>query len=144
MVLLINTADGENIEIALAKAGKIIKRKNIKAKYRQAEKLLPAFDDLLKELRTNLTKIKGIAVVAGPGSFSALRVGISLANTLGWTLNLPVLGVKLDEFGNFEELAEVAAKKIKKVKVGSIVEPYYGKEPNITTKNSNNQIANNK
>ena len=43
-------------------------------------------------------------------------------------------GITLTEFESIKELAELADKIVKKSKINSIVEPFYGQEPNITKK----------
>lgn len=41
----------------------------------------------------NLDRVDLIAVTAGPGSFTGLKVGLTAAKTLGWSLDIPVVGV---------------------------------------------------
>ena len=74
-------------------------------------------------------------MVTGPGPFTAIRIGISVANTLGWAKKLPVFGLKLSEFNATNNLAELIEKKFQLAKRGTIVKPFYGQEPNITLKN---------
>ena len=142
MILIINTADVDKIEIGLADKQKLIAKKIIKAKYKQAEKLLPAVLDLFESVSSARRRppiagapsiLRGICVVAGPGSFSALRIGIATANALAWTLKIPVVGARKAEFKDFDELVNLASVKLKTAKAGNIVKPHYGKEPNITT-----------
>ncbi|MFA5021501.1 MAG: tRNA (adenosine(37)-N6)-threonylcarbamoyltransferase complex dimerization subunit type 1 TsaB [Patescibacteria group bacterium] len=134
MILLINTSDASEVIIGLTKAGKMVAKKQFKAPYRQAEILLAKIDDLLVLAKCELRQLKGIAVVSGPGPFTALRIGIATANTLAWALKIPIVGIKLKEFKDLNELVEVITKKMKKAKLDSIVPPFYGKEPNITMK----------
>lgn len=58
-----------------------------------SEKLVPSIDRLLGELGMDKKELSGIAVSAGPGSFTALRVGISTAKGLAFSLDLPVVSV---------------------------------------------------
>ena len=133
MFLIINTADSEKFFLALAKKEKIIFKKEFFVKYRQTEKLLPEIGKLFKKY-DNKT-IKGIIVVSGPGSFTSLRIGITVANTLSWALNIPICAVKLNEFNNSDELIKMGNQKLKKIKGKNIIYPFYGQEPNITIKN---------
>lgn len=55
---------------------------------------LPVFvDDLLKKYNKNLSTFDGIAVSAGPGSFTGLRIGMSLAKGLALAADIPILPV---------------------------------------------------
>ena len=134
MILIINTANQKQVFIGLVDKGRLVAKKKFQAQYRQSEKLLIEIDKLLKTKSCQPKVIKGIMVVNGPGPFTALRIGVITANTLAWALKIPVAGVKLTEFKNIDDLVKISEQKIRKVKVGSIIEPFYGQEPNITKK----------
>lgn len=59
----------------------------------ETEKLLVNIDKLLKKLQLKPSQLKGVVVNTGPGSFTGLRVGVTVANGLGYGLGLPVAGV---------------------------------------------------
>jgi len=166
MILYIDTSDAEKMTIALIQlpqssardcgSAKIIAKRSLKAKYKQAEKLLPAIDLLFKKIKLSTTsakmvlgkvqktldnknKISGISVIKGPGPFTALRIGVATANALAYSLKVPVVGIIKEELGIMnnelginDELIQIIEKKLKKVKKNSIIEPEYGREPNIT------------
>ena len=132
MILIINTADNKRVFIGLFDKGKLVAKKQFQARYRQAEKLLPQINRLLESRSHRLKDIKGIAVVNGPGPFTALRIGVATANTLAWALKTPIAGIKLSEFKNIDDLVEVSEVKIKKARPGHIISPFYGQKPNIT------------
>lgn len=128
MYLFINTADSEKIILAfIADNGQILIKKKIEAKYKQSEKLLLNIDKILKDIKD----IKGIMVIKGPGSFTALRIGVVTANTLAWALHIPIIGIKLDNKQN-EELIKIGVENLKKIKKFKQVMPEYGMEPNIS------------
>ncbi|MCL4244463.1 MAG: tRNA (adenosine(37)-N6)-threonylcarbamoyltransferase complex dimerization subunit type 1 TsaB [Candidatus Dadabacteria bacterium] len=56
-----------------------------------SEKLIPKVDMLLSELEMDKSELSGLAVTAGPGSFTSLRVGISTVKGLAFALDLPVV-----------------------------------------------------
>jgi tRNA threonylcarbamoyladenosine biosynthesis protein TsaB len=58
-----------------------------------SEKLLPMIDWLLGEVGIEKKRIDGISVSVGPGSFTALRIGISTVKGLAFSLGIPVVGV---------------------------------------------------
>ena len=138
MILIINTSSDDKIEIALVKNdGRLISKETISALHRQSERLLPAIIRLLKRNKADLKNLKGIIVVSGPGGFTSLRIGVITANTLSFSLKIPVVGIKLNEFKNFKELVKVGLRKLKKTRIGSVVIPYYGREPHITKQKKN-------
>ncbi len=55
--------------------------------------LLPHLTRLLERAGVGLDDIKGIIVALGPGGFNALRVGVSTAKGLAFSLALPIAGV---------------------------------------------------
>lgn len=58
-----------------------------------AEKLLPTVEQLLEELSLRLSEIDGLAVAAGPGSFTGLRIGIATMEGLAYATGRPIVGV---------------------------------------------------
>ncbi|OGY49664.1 MAG: tRNA (adenosine(37)-N6)-threonylcarbamoyltransferase complex dimerization subunit type 1 TsaB [Candidatus Buchananbacteria bacterium RIFCSPHIGHO2_02_FULL_39_17] len=137
MILIINTADEKKVFLGLINKGELMVKKDFLAQYRQAEKLLIEINNLLKAKSYQLKTLTAIAVIAGPGPFTAIRIGIITANTFGWALKIPVIGITLIEFKNEDNLIQVINKKIKQAKTGDVVEPFYGQEPSIRIKDLN-------
>ncbi len=90
---------------------------------RQLAKGLLAF---IKDKVGDFHSIRGIGVMKGPGSFTGLRIGITVANTLSESLEVPIVGV---EGENWQELA---LDRLKNNQSDKIVLPEYGAEANIT------------
>lgn len=88
MIFYINTKEQKEISVALKKDGKVIKSLSAKNKF-GSQVLLPLVAKLFKD-------IKAIEVETGPGSFTGLRVGVSVANALGFALNIPVNNKKME------------------------------------------------
>ncbi len=57
------------------------------------KKLVPMIKSLLEFVEMDRAALDGIAVSAGPGYYTALRVGISTAKALSYSLELPLVGV---------------------------------------------------
>ena len=55
--------------------------------------LLPMIDALLKNAELTLDSIDALAIAAGPGSFTGLRIGIAALKGLAWAADTPCLGV---------------------------------------------------
>jgi len=58
-----------------------------------SQQLLPSLDALLKEREVRIQDLEGIVVILGPGSFTGLRIGLSLAKSLAFTLGIPLIGI---------------------------------------------------
>jgi len=56
-------------------------------------RLMPAIDELLKELEVSPEQLEKIIVAKGPGSYTGVRIGLTTAKTLAWALNIPIIGV---------------------------------------------------
>lgn len=58
-----------------------------------SQTLLPMLDELKKMIELDLNTIDAIAISAGPGSFTGLRIGAATAKGLGFALNKPLVEV---------------------------------------------------
>ena len=80
----------------------------------------------LEEKTGDLHDISGIGVMRGPGSFTGLRIGLTVANTLADSLNIPIAGA------TGEDWQKVALKKLRAGENEKIVMPEYGAAAHIT------------
>lgn len=96
VVIRIDTSNNKEVVVSLKIAGKEEVRKQI-PDHRKAQVVLPMIEQLLNDHHVSLTDISAIEVNSGPGSFTGLRVGITIANTLGYLLKVPVNGKKVGE-----------------------------------------------
>ncbi len=103
MQLYIDTSDNKKTIVMLDKF-KLVKRYSNPS----AQRLLKVINQALKSQNKTLKDLKSIKVALGPGSFTGLRVGASVANALSFALKIPVNGKLIP------------------------VIPQYGKEPNIS------------
>jgi len=92
MILYLNTLDNKQIEVCLKQGEQILLCQKIAAERVQAEKLLLTVDAVLKKKKIKLKDIKAVEVKNRGGSFTSLRVGIAVANALGFALDVPVSG----------------------------------------------------
>lgn len=92
-----------------------------------SKELLPKIDQFLRENRVKLKDLKAIAVFRGPGSYTGLRVGISIANALAYSLNIPVLGSqKLGALNSAKEAYQKIKSQISNLKsLDLFVTPIY-------------------
>ncbi len=59
----------------------------------QAEQIVPMIQDVIKRSDLKFSDIDAIVTTLGPGSFTGLRLGISAANSLALSLDIPVYGI---------------------------------------------------
>ncbi len=101
-ILAINTG-GFKTETALLKEESnklvLISEKSWNAEKSEAEKLLPQIAELLKKNNISFRDLRGIITVKGPGTFTGLRVGVTVSNTISFLLNIP--SYTLDTFEYF-------------------------------------------
>jgi tRNA threonylcarbamoyladenosine biosynthesis protein TsaB len=55
--------------------------------------LAPALAELLRRTGVNMTDVKALGVALGPGSFTALRVGLSFIKGLALARHIPIMGI---------------------------------------------------
>lgn len=58
-----------------------------------SQTLLPMLDEMVQRIELELSEVDAIAVAAGPGSFTGLRIGSATAKGLGLALNKPIIAV---------------------------------------------------
>lgn len=102
MILAIDTSDMKKVKVSLKDGDKVVKSLSAKNKY-GSQVLLPLISKLLRtmnyEQHTAISwqkTLKAIEVAKGPGSFTGIRVGVSVANALGYSLGIPVNQKKLE------------------------------------------------
>jgi tRNA threonylcarbamoyladenosine biosynthesis protein TsaB len=91
-----------------------------------AKSLLGYLEEKLNDQQASWKDVTGLAVFRGPGSFTGLRIGMTVMNTLADSLQIPIVG----ETG--ENWQEQALERLKRGENDQIVLPEYGSEAHIT------------
>ena len=95
---------------------------------RDLAKSLPGYiKDQLNVVGKTLNDLTGIGVYQGPGSFTGLRIGITVLNTIADSQQIPIVG---------EQGVSWKEQSMKRLWAGEndkVVMPFYGSEANITT-----------
>lgn len=86
MKLYIDTASNNLIILELRQGKDIVARQEFLAPHRQAEKLLPKLEQMLKTSKKKLSDIKEILVATQGEGFTSLRIGVITANALAYAL----------------------------------------------------------
>ena len=92
MILNIDTAV-ESASVCLAENGHAILSKSNAIPKDQASWIHNAIGDLVKEAGIALQDLNAIAVSAGPGSYTGLRVGMATAKGFSFALNIPLIAI---------------------------------------------------
>lgn len=97
VILLIDTTSNEIIKAGLTINGEkyIVEQKLDKQK---SQALLPLIEKILEEKKIKLQDLTEIQVNPGPGSFTGIRVGITVANTLAFLLKVPLNRKPIGEY----------------------------------------------
>lgn len=91
-----------------------------------ATELLGVIRDELKKQKADWSEITGVVAYEGPGSFTGLRIGITVADSIAYGNGIPIVGAQGDDW---------IATGIKRLAAGEtdrLVLPHYGAEANIT------------
>lgn len=96
-ILLIDTADNKKIKVGLKIAEKSFYL-NSNPTALKSQVILVLIDKLLKKHGLQIKEVTRIEVNLGPGSFTGVRVGVSVANALGFSLKIPVNSKKVGDF----------------------------------------------
>lgn len=91
-----------------------------------AKNLLRYLTEQLEKNGKTFSDITALGAFRGPGSFTGLRIGLTVLNTIADSGNLPIIG----EEG--EDWQKKAIAKINDGQNDQIVLPYYGSEAHIT------------
>lgn len=89
------TIDTSNhvLGVALMKGNKVIGEFVTNLAKNHSVRLMPAVDQLMKEVDASPEQLDKIIVAKGPGSYTGVRIGLTTAKTLAWALDIPVVGV---------------------------------------------------
>lgn len=126
MILTIKT-DSPTAEIGLVLPNGQQKSHYVWEANRQlAHDILTKITDLLAKSKLDLKDLTGVIVFAGPGSFTGLRIGITVANTIAYGQNIPIVAKQGDKW------VIKGAEALKQGNNDKIALPAYGAEANIT------------
>lgn len=93
MYILAFESSARVASVAVASDGKIIARHSIDNGLTQSELLLPMAENMLKSLGLEFSDIGLFATSVGPGSFTGVRIGVSLVKGLAFGRGVPCVGV---------------------------------------------------
>ena len=84
---------GKTAGVALCRDGELFYESRLCAGFTHSETLLPLCEEALRACRLSLQDISLLAVTAGPGSFTGLRIGLATVKGLAFAHGTPCAGV---------------------------------------------------
>ena len=94
------------------------------------EAYLQTLNAFLEKNSVETSSIHRLLVVPGPGSFTASRVSVTIANTIAFVWNIPVVSLPNPQKLSLNDL--IAQRSIKKEDEHPFTAPVYDRPPNIT------------
>jgi len=91
-----------------------------------AKDILRVVHEQLIAQKADWPDITGVVVFEGPGSFTGLRIGITVANTVAYGQNIPIIASRGDNW------LQTGLAKLHAGKDDRLVLPHYGSEAHIT------------
>ena len=93
MKILAIDSSGMVASVAVWENGLLIAEYSMNYKKTHSQTLLPMLEDVKEKIELDMQTVDAIAVAAGPGSFTGLRIGSATAKGLGFALDIPVISV---------------------------------------------------
>lgn len=93
MKIIAIDSSGLVASVAVATEDTLIAEYTVNFKKTHSQTLLPMLDEISKMTELDLESVDAIAVAAGPGSFTGLRIGSATAKGLGLALGKPIIAV---------------------------------------------------
>lgn len=81
------------LSVALVKDGKVLAEIVQNVKLTHSVGAMPAIEEVFQKAGLTAADVDALAVSEGPGSYTGVRIGVTLAKTLAWTLQKPLVGV---------------------------------------------------
>ncbi|WP_214484449.1 tRNA (adenosine(37)-N6)-threonylcarbamoyltransferase complex dimerization subunit type 1 TsaB [Bacillus sp. SM2101] len=93
MTVLAIDSSNDVMGIALVDESKVIGEIITNVKKNHSIRVMPAIESLLKDCNISTKELSKIIVAKGPGSYTGVRIGVTIAKTLAWSLQIPLSGV---------------------------------------------------
>ncbi|WP_010291028.1 tRNA (adenosine(37)-N6)-threonylcarbamoyltransferase complex dimerization subunit type 1 TsaB [Kurthia massiliensis] len=81
------------LAVALVKDGQVLANEVTNIKLNHSGGAMLAIERLLQRVNLTAQDIDAFAVSEGPGSYTGIRIGVTIAKTLAWTMKKPLVGV---------------------------------------------------
>ena len=93
MLTLLLDSSNKRLDVGLANDQKIIDQIGYEAWQQQSEKMIPELDNLFARNHITRHDIGAIMVGIGPGSYTGVRIALTIAKVMSFALNIPIYGI---------------------------------------------------
>jgi tRNA threonylcarbamoyladenosine biosynthesis protein TsaB len=91
-ILAIDTSNYP-LGVALIEDNQVLGEYITNLKKNHSVRIMPAIQTLMKDCDRVPAQLTKIVVAKGPGSYTGVRIGVTIAKTLAWSLKIPLVGV---------------------------------------------------
>lgn len=93
MRLLHIDTSNQPLSVAITEGNEVLAEFNSGMRINHSITMMSQIESLLEYTKLEMKDIEGIVVAKGPGSYTGLRIGVTAAKTLAYTLNIPLYAV---------------------------------------------------
>lgn len=93
MKVLAFDSSNQALTVAIIENETILTEQIINVRRNHSIQLMPAIDEAFKQSKLSLADIDRIAVASGPGSYTGLRIAVTIAKTLAWASDIEIVGI---------------------------------------------------
>jgi len=133
MIIILDVTNEGRTKLVFTKDGEIMSQAGTTKKKGSSAFFLTTFDSQMKKMKAKPTEINGIYVAEGKGSFTTTRIAAVFANTLGFSLNIPVTGAQYPAPFTEKQIKDAESALATKRDFRESYAPQYSHAPNITT-----------
>ena len=126
MLILTIRTDKPQAEIGLYEEGNKLFYDKWEAHRRLSETIHKQIAKFMQSISKDWNDIEGIVCFKGPGSFTGLRIGLTVGNALAYSLQIPIVSTQDKNW------IKVGIEKLQKGQDETVAIPEYGSEAHIT------------
>lgn len=124
MILFIDTSEFKSLRFGLI-SNTDTKEITAELAFNENYKTNDLLAKFMKKQKTDFAMLEKIVVCSGPGSFNGIRVGVSLAQAIGFAIHIPVITIRKNKIPK-------DLQKLLKLQLNKSQALNYGQLPNIT------------
>lgn len=126
MIILTIRTDQPEAEIGLYENESRLAYETWQAHRQLAETIHAKIEALLESRQKTWHDVQGVVCFQGPGSFTGLRIGLSVANALAYGLGVPVVAAQEPDW------LKKGINRLRQGETDTVAVPYYGADAHIT------------